>query len=361
MPGGWHAGPVIVRAGRLARAAAAAVAVGSSLFEAVAVDAAVPPPTFDWPLDCRATVAQRYEEPELAVDVTYEVEAVEVDSVPGVIAIDFGPADVEAVAGDGETGVSEQQLAAYFTNPILEVESDGSPVEAVGFEEWLEGFEPADGATTDEAELEQDITHRAVEVTWESWVGLWSTLPAFDGEVLVETGDDGAATMLAERTVEDQVISFELVADPATLVPDEASYEARSLDGGDLAVYEWAFDWPACDGDRSTADITAGAEADRSVVVTPGFETTTLDELPPEALDTMALIESGGPFPYRQDGAVFENREGLLPDQPYGYYHEYTVETPGSDDRGARRLVAGEAGELFYTDDHYDSFEMVVT
>jgi ribonuclease T1 len=72
---------------------------------------------------------------------------------------------------------------------------------------------------------------------------------------------------------------------------------------------------------------------------------------------TLSLIEAGGPFPNRADGEVFENREGLLPDEPRGYYHSYTVETPGSDDRGARRLVTGAAGELFYTRDHYDSFE----
>ena len=70
----------------------------------------------------------------------------------------------------------------------------------------------------------------------------------------------------------------------------------------------------------------------------------------------MALIATDGPFPYRQDGAVFENREGLLPDADDGYYHEFTVETPGSADRGARRIVVGNQGEAYWTDDHYDSF-----
>ena len=83
-------------------------------------------------------------------------------------------------------------------------------------------------------------------------------------------------------------------------------------------------------------------------------------QLPPEALETLALIDQGGPFPYDQDGAVFQNREGILPAQPRGYYHEYTVETPGSPDRGARRLIIGGAGERYYTDDHYDSFRFVV-
>jgi ribonuclease T1 len=81
--------------------------------------------------------------------------------------------------------------------------------------------------------------------------------------------------------------------------------------------------------------------------------------LPPEARQTLALIESGGPFPYDQDGVVFENREGLLPDHDSGYYHEYTVPTPGSPDRGARRIITGSAGELYYTDDHYRSFERI--
>ncbi|MDI3385193.1 ribonuclease [Streptomyces sp. B-S-A8] len=82
--------------------------------------------------------------------------------------------------------------------------------------------------------------------------------------------------------------------------------------------------------------------------------------LPPEAHDTLDLIDAGGPFPYPQDGTVFQNREGLLPPQDSGYYHEYTVETPGSDDRGARRIVTGEASEEdYYTADHYESFDLV--
>ena len=71
---------------------------------------------------------------------------------------------------------------------------------------------------------------------------------------------------------------------------------------------------------------------------------------------TLALIDAGGPFPYRQDGTVFSNREHLLPAEAHGYYHEYTVPTPGSPDRGARRIVMGSQGEAYYTDDHYRSF-----
>jgi ribonuclease T1 len=84
-----------------------------------------------------------------------------------------------------------------------------------------------------------------------------------------------------------------------------------------------------------------------------------LSELPPEAARTVDLIEAGGPFPYDRDGVVFENREGLLPDESSGYYHEYTVPTPGASDRGARRIIEGSDGELYWTDDHYRSFERI--
>ncbi|HKR75119.1 MAG TPA: ribonuclease [Rhodanobacter sp.] len=80
--------------------------------------------------------------------------------------------------------------------------------------------------------------------------------------------------------------------------------------------------------------------------------------LPPEARDTLALIARGGPFPHSQDGVVFGNYEGLLPKQPRGYYHEYTVETPGAHNRGARRIITGGTPPeaYYYTDDHYRSF-----
>ena len=83
--------------------------------------------------------------------------------------------------------------------------------------------------------------------------------------------------------------------------------------------------------------------------------------LPPEAIETLALIQRGGPFPYRKDGTTFQNRERLLPTKPRGYYREYTVPTPGSRDRGARRIVAGgNPPEVFYyTADHYSSFRQI--
>ena len=83
--------------------------------------------------------------------------------------------------------------------------------------------------------------------------------------------------------------------------------------------------------------------------------------LPPEARDTIALVQRDGPFPHRQDGATFGNREGRLPRQPRGWYREYTVDTPGLSHRGARRIVTGgnPPREWYYTDDHYDSFRRI--
>ncbi len=90
-----------------------------------------------------------------------------------------------------------------------------------------------------------------------------------------------------------------------------------------------------------------------------GLPLVSVADLPPEAAETIVLIKAGGPFPETQDGATFENREGLLPDQPRGYYREFTVPTPGSDDRGARRIVVGNGRDYFWTGDHYDSFERI--
>ncbi len=84
-----------------------------------------------------------------------------------------------------------------------------------------------------------------------------------------------------------------------------------------------------------------------------------ISALPPEARETIALIRAGGPFPFRKDGAIFSNRERRLPRRARGYYREYTVPTPGSHDRGPRRIIAGAEGELWYTADHYRTFVRV--
>ena len=83
-------------------------------------------------------------------------------------------------------------------------------------------------------------------------------------------------------------------------------------------------------------------------------------DLPAEALATLTLIRAGGPFRYQKDGAVFGNREARLPRRDRGYYREYTVPAPGIRDRGARRIIAGRAGEYYYTDDHYRTFRRIL-
>ncbi|WP_461027509.1 guanyl-specific ribonuclease [Streptomyces sparsus] len=110
--------------------------------------------------------------------------------------------------------------------------------------------------------------------------------------------------------------------------------------------------------DRATTGPTSSAPATPSWAA--GMETVTPKQLPPEARETLRLIERDGPYPYEKDGSVFGNFERRLPDRARGHYREYTVPTPGSPDRGARRIVAGREGERFYTSDHYESFQAVV-
>jgi guanyl-specific ribonuclease Sa len=93
----------------------------------------------------------------------------------------------------------------------------------------------------------------------------------------------------------------------------------------------------------------------------PAISGVALSALPPQAAHTVGLIQHGGPFPYpNDDGVVFHNLEHRLPAEPDGFYREYTVPTPGSPDRGARRIITGENGEFWYTNDHYATFERVV-
>jgi guanyl-specific ribonuclease Sa len=109
------------------------------------------------------------------------------------------------------------------------------------------------------------------------------------------------------------------------------------------------------DADGSTDDIG------KSVSITTGDASRYPAFLPPEAVATLESVEHGGPFRYDRDGSTFQNRERHLPERPRGYYREYTVETPGSPDRGARRIVAGgDPPEVYYyTDDHYRSFRRI--
>lgn len=115
--------------------------------------------------------------------------------------------------------------------------------------------------------------------------------------------------------------------------------------------------WPSCC--RSAVPPRPPPVAGTTATGT-GTGTVKLSQLPAEARRTVALIDRGGPFPYAKDGVVFGNYEKLLPRQKRGFYHEYTVRTPGSRDRGARRIVTGQDGKIYYTDDHYKSFRTVL-
>jgi ribonuclease T1 len=111
--------------------------------------------------------------------------------------------------------------------------------------------------------------------------------------------------------------------------------------------------------------LVAGGTAAVQARTTPSDPTVALAQLPAQAQDTYRRVLSGGPFPYAKDGTVFGNRERLLPLKKRGHYREYTVKTPGSRDRGARRIVCGgpkpsEPEDCYYTADHYASFTRIV-
>lgn len=113
-------------------------------------------------------------------------------------------------------------------------------------------------------------------------------------------------------------------------------------------------------GYRSHTDAPSGAIAQAEPQ--RDGDSSPATDLPPEAHTTLRLIKQGGPFPYERDGVVFGNYERRLPDQPRGYYHEYTVPTPGERTRGARRIVCGgepPPGTCYYTSDHYNSFRRI--
>jgi ribonuclease T1 len=117
-----------------------------------------------------------------------------------------------------------------------------------------------------------------------------------------------------------------------------------------------------CSGSSATEVQSASTAATGQYTGTDphsGLPWVSRDDLPPEAVDTLGEIAAGPPYAYERDGITFVNREGLLPQEDPGYYAEFTVETPGSSDRGARRIICGLGGELYYTDDHYQSFETI--
>ncbi|WP_330296946.1 ribonuclease domain-containing protein [Streptomyces sp. NBC_00503] len=124
--------------------------------------------------------------------------------------------------------------------------------------------------------------------------------------------------------------------------------------GGAVAVAATLFAGPAAHA------VSAPSTAPASAASVTAVGSICYSALPSQAHDTLDLIDQGGPFPYSQDGVVFQNREGILPSHSTGYYHEYTVITPGSPTRGARRIITGQrVDEDYYTADHYASFRLV--
>ena len=162
------------------------------------------------------------------------------------------------------------------------------------------------------------------------------------------------------------------VADPSDPTPTGQATADSEADDETPVAEATATAAPTVEPTATTASQARGAQTPRATVLpTPtanappvvrasDLPTVAVDDLPPEAQETITLIDQGGPFPFDRDGITFQNRERLLPRQPEGYYREYTVITPGSSTRGARRIITGDDGELYYTDDHYESFREIL-
>lgn len=112
---------------------------------------------------------------------------------------------------------------------------------------------------------------------------------------------------------------------------------------------------------KASARVTSvdGVACSANAKPPSGMKVLIVARLPAQAVSTLKLIAVGGPYPYAEDGTVFGNYQSLLPREPYGYYREYTVTTPGSRTRGERRVVTGSGGQDYYTPDHYDSFDWI--
>ncbi len=120
-----------------------------------------------------------------------------------------------------------------------------------------------------------------------------------------------------------------------------------------MAVFRWA-------GVMLAAALSLpSAQAYQPAAETRQLAAITAAEMPEEGRETLRLIKQGGPFPYARDGVVFGNYERILPRQTRGYYHEYTVKTPGLRHRGARRIVCGVVPECYYSADHYRTFKRI--
>jgi ribonuclease T1 len=117
---------------------------------------------------------------------------------------------------------------------------------------------------------------------------------------------------------------------------------------------------PSAQGSPAAGSGTGAAPLPQAQENPSGLPEVRESALPAEGRRTLALIRAGGPYSYRQDDQTFGNFERILPRRDRGYYREYTVPTPGETDRGARRIVAGDGGEKYYTDDHYETFRFII-
>ncbi|MDO5031025.1 ribonuclease domain-containing protein [Corynebacterium sp.] len=152
------------------------------------------------------------------------------------------------------------------------------------------------------------------------------------------------------------------------MAPSAASKKSwPALLGGLILVvaggyFGFGHDGQGQDGQDAATRNGAAGSAETSVAAVSGLESCPLGTLPPEAEETAEDILAGGPYDYPDnDNQRFGNYEGVLPREAKDFYREYTVETPGSQHRGARRIVTGGGTETdpdvwYYTDDHYDSF-----
>lgn len=196
--------------------------------------------------------------------------------------------------------------------------------------------------------------------------------PAATNRVIVEIDDEAteiAATTAAITAATDAPAPVEVTeAVTVTIAPIEEAVEESTVEGPTATAIPTlppptavpATDTPQPPPTATLPPEPTATPANPPRAGPPGIPEIAYDDLPREALETIILIIEDGPFPFDRDGITFQNREGLLPDEPRGYYKEYTVITPGVSTRGARRIVAGAEGEFYYTDDHYESFSWVV-
>ena len=158
------------------------------------------------------------------------------------------------------------------------------------------------------------------------------------------------------QTVKMVVIVFATVAFTSWVIKFSMDHDGEEITiGGPDPSSQVAAD-PGGSGSSDEEDVETGDTDPES-----GLPWVLEDDLPVFAQGTLALIDQGGPFPCDKDGATFQNREGILPDRDSGYYAEYTVLSASSCDgpRGALRIVVGEPGEYYWTEDHYESFQRI--